>query len=226
VLGGVEKNRMKACMQVAAASALLLLVAVQLVSDGIVPAASLPDSSGLKIIRGLSIADGRRHRATDDDEIAESADDDTSTKKKAANSSPYSFSSTTTEETSGTEAPTTSKSSTSTAKTKSGGKSTDDAKGDDSTNSTTTNSTTAEGKDKGVSEWSFHNVTAAEDMLYNVSASNKTSILPQEAQQKESWAITVLAVFIALTVILCGITAYRRRCGKRHNYEEIESLVV
>ena len=192
----------------------------------------------------------------DDDEVAEvtSTDDDdttSTTKKKATASSPYSTASstsTTEDETSAPEASATkapaatkSKPTTNTTKAKpaASNNSTENtnAKKVGNTNSTksSSNNTTATStkkesnnvEDDGVSEWSFHNMTAADDLLYNVSVASKnaTSILPREAEQTETWAITVLAIFTALAVILCTITAYRRR-RKRHNYEEIESVVV
>lgn len=82
----------------------------------------------------------------------------------------------------------------------------------------------------GLSEWSVrHNETSPVDMLYNVSAENGTTLLPREAEQTESWAMAILSIFSFLAVALCTASVlqrYSRRRNRRHNYQEIENLVV
>ena len=56
-----------------------------------------------------------------------------------------------------------------------------------------------------------------------------TPLLPPEQAQPAIWPLIVFAVFVAIAVSLCLITAiqnFRRRRQKRTDYEEIESLVV
>jgi hypothetical protein len=72
--------------------------------------------------------------------------------------------------------------------------------------------------------------TSSSILLPNSDAvENSTDFFPPEKEQPDSWPVTVGLIFFILALILCIVAAVRAcqsSMGKRHNYEEIESLVV